>query len=188
MMTMPDTTPLMFRALELAARWHKDQVRRHPTEEIPYIAHPAAVGILLARAGEEDATVSAGVLHDVIEDCGISREEIAAELSPRVAELVAWVTHPMDVEDWQARNDAFFMKLQKAPREALTIKCADHVSNLQSLLLSARSMDSAWTMFKAGREAKLAQEHRMFDLVKGAVPAWMADLHARSLEAAEKIA
>lgn len=163
---MPDYYPeLVMRSFELAARWHEGQKRKHPFELIPYIAHPAGVGFLLQKAGYGDEVVASGILHDVIEDCGVTEDELARATNPQVAKLVEQVSEP-DVEDWRQKKIAFVEKLSHASDEALAIKAADHLHNLQSMLGAARAAASSiWGMFGADRESKLAYEQSILDMV-----------------------
>jgi len=54
-------------ALAYAAKYHDQQVRKGL--RAPYFTQPANVGIILTRYGRDDATVVAGILHDVVEEC-----------------------------------------------------------------------------------------------------------------------
>lgn len=54
-------------ALAYAAKYHDQQVRKGL--RAPYFTQPANVGLILARYGQDDATVVAGILHDVVEEC-----------------------------------------------------------------------------------------------------------------------
>ena len=78
------------RAYEFAAHAHEGQTRQSGD---PYILHPLAVTIILAEMSLLDAdTLAAALLHDVIEDCGVSRATLAAEFGETVAALVDGVT------------------------------------------------------------------------------------------------
>jgi (p)ppGpp synthase/HD superfamily hydrolase len=156
---------LIIRALELAAQWHEGQWRKHPTEQIPYIAHPAGVGMLLERAGFGEEVVAAGILHDVIEDCDVTPEELSQAMNARIAELVLFVTEPPKVRSWRERKDAYLEQLRHAPVEALAIACADHIYNLHSLLQSAKMSENVWSLFKAAREEKIKYEEAVLATV-----------------------
>ena len=158
-------SPLVMRALELAAEWHLGQFRKHPSEQIPYIAHPAGVGMLLQKAGCDDETVAAGILHDAIEDCGVTEEELAVAMTPRVAELVAWVSEPPKTVPWAERKAAYREKLAKAPAEALRIAAADHAYNLRGILTIAETSVDVWKLFNADREQKIANEQEVLRIV-----------------------
>jgi GTP pyrophosphokinase len=78
------------RAYDFAAAAHEGQIRQSGD---PYIRHPLAVTIILAEMSLLDAdTLAAALLHDVIEDSGVSRATLAAEFGETVAALVDGVT------------------------------------------------------------------------------------------------
>jgi len=94
-------TALLQRAFHYAAEKHEGQTRR--SGEL-YITHPIAVAEILAELEMDDATLAAGLLHDVIEDCGVSREEIAAQFGTEIADLVDGVTK-LKLADFESRSD-----------------------------------------------------------------------------------
>ena len=187
-MTQPLQHPtLVIRALERASTWHDGQWRRHPTERIPYIAHPATVGFLLQRAGYSDEIIAAGILHDVIEDCGVTREEVATSFNEHIADLVAWMSEPKNIPSWKDRKELYRQQLTQAPDEALIIKAADCIANLTSLL-DALQLDSAtWTMFSASREEKLAHEQAVFEIVSARIDAPIVELFRELHERVSKL-
>ena len=70
---------------------HEGQTRKGSST--PYIVHPLHVATMLARAGADEETIQAGVLHDVVEDCeGWTLERLEDEFGPRVREIVAHLT------------------------------------------------------------------------------------------------
>ncbi len=177
---------LVMRSLELAAHWHEGQRRKHPFERIPYIAHPAGVGFLLQKAGYDDEVVAAGILHDVLEDCGVSSAELSAATTPRVARLVSEVTEP-EIAEWKSKKQGFLLKLASASDEALAIKCADHIHNLNSLLSAAQASAQVWDLFGAKREDKLAYEQGVFDLVASRLKSPLTEAHALALKHVKKL-
>jgi (p)ppGpp synthase/HD superfamily hydrolase len=186
---MTDFYPeLVMRSLELAARWHEGQKRKHPFELIPYIAHPAGVGFLLQKAGYSDEIVAAGILHDVIEDCGVTEEDLVKTMNSRIAKLVQEVSEP-DIHDWRQKKIAFIEKLSRATDEALAIKAADHLHNLQSILSAARASSSTiWNLFGADRDSKLAYEQSIVDLVANRLkPSPLVEAHRAALEEVRKL-
>ena len=93
---------LLRRAYAYAEAKHEGQSRRSGE---PYITHPVAVTTILTELEMDDATLAAGLLHDVVEDCGVSREQIAAEFGEEIADLVDGVTK-LKLADFEARNEA----------------------------------------------------------------------------------
>ena len=93
---------LLRRAYAYAAEKHEGQTRRSGE---PYITHPLAVATILTELEMDDSTLAAGLLHDVVEDCGVSREQIAQEFGEEIADLVDGVTK-LKLADFEARNEA----------------------------------------------------------------------------------
>lgn len=87
-------TRLIKRACETAAHWHRGQFRKSGD---PYLTHPAAVAMILARAGADDPSLCAALLHDVVEDTACSLDVVCSEFGPEIADLVAAVTGPLPV-------------------------------------------------------------------------------------------
>ncbi|MEO5927268.1 MAG: HD domain-containing protein [Patescibacteria group bacterium] len=182
-MTSTLYSPLVVRALELAAMWHQGQFRKNPAEQVPYVVHPAYVGFLLQQAGFDDETIAAGMLHDVLEDCGVTREQIASATSPRVAELVSAVSElPKDV-DWEERKAAYRVVLETAPIEALAIAAADHISNIRSIADMAQVNGEIWNVFHAKKAQRLVHEEAVYAIIESRLKnALVADLrHAIDL-------
>src|SRR5436190_22894806 len=88
---MPAAPPLLKVALDWAAVWHKDQHRKYPNTLVPYMSHVAGVTAILSRHGFAEEIVAAGALHDVMEDCGVAYDELAAKFGTVVADLVGHV-------------------------------------------------------------------------------------------------
>src|SRR5688572_30173535 len=73
-------------ALAFSARAHRTQVRKGT--DTPYIIHPVHVSMILVAHGFDEDLAIAGLLHDTVEDCGVSLQEIAATFGEGVAALV----------------------------------------------------------------------------------------------------
>ena len=87
----PDTAP----AFAFAKAAHRGQRRKYTGE--PYITHPLTVAQLTygALKGHESViqAVKAALLHDVVEDCGVSPRIILKEFGPQVSAIVETLTH-----------------------------------------------------------------------------------------------
>lgn len=163
-------SPLLQRALEYAAAKHDGQYRKHPVIKIPYIAHPALVGLTLSRLGYADEVVAAGFLHDVVEDCGVALDEIRAAFSPRVADLVDQVSEPGKNLSWYARKGAYRKKMKTADLEAVAIAAADHLHNLQSLNAAFDVNPKSVNIFGASLKEKLDNEGKLVEIFKRRLP------------------
>ena len=80
-------------AIKFAATSHFGQVDK---SGLPYIFHPIGVARRVSLAGGSEDAVIAAVLHDVVEDCGISLEKIAGMFGSNVARIVGAVTRQKD--------------------------------------------------------------------------------------------
>lgn len=138
-------------ALEFAARAHEGQVRKGT--DIPYIAHPAAIGVMLARAECDDEVVAAGILHDTVEDTQVTLAELRERFGERVASIVEGCSEPDRWRSWEERKEHTLAYLPSAPREVRMVSLADKLHNARSILRGARLGEAGvWTRFKRGRE------------------------------------
>jgi len=124
---------LLRRAYAVADHWHSGQVRKSGA---PYITHPLAVAILLADIGMDTTTLVAALLHDTVEDTGLTIGEVKAEFGAEVAVLVDGVTK-LDGSKWgdHAEGETFRKMILAASIDlrVLVIKLADRVHNLRTL-------------------------------------------------------
>jgi guanosine-3',5'-bis(diphosphate) 3'-pyrophosphohydrolase len=120
-------------AIIFATTAHEGQ-QRSGAARLPYIVHPLDVMGRLVRAGVTDEVVlAAAVLHDVVEDTGVTVEMILDEFGLDVANVVAEVTDPEGVSKTKARA----LQVERAPKmsaRAKLVKLADKVSNVADLV------------------------------------------------------
>jgi (p)ppGpp synthase/HD superfamily hydrolase len=152
---------LLDRALIFAAQQHRGQLRKDRREEIPYVAHACAVGVMLLRAGWETPVAAAGFLHDVLEDSETTRAELEARFGAEVATLVDWVSEQDKSLPWSERKAAYLERLARAPEQARAISLADKIHNLQSLIRALDAGESIWGVFNSGPREKLDYYRRV---------------------------
>src|SRR5580704_18055569 len=131
-----DAVRQILAAARFAAERHSAQRRKGSTAE-PYVNHLLEVAELVARTADDLDTnlIVAALLHDTIEDVGVSREEIAERFGEDVASLVAEVTDdkslPLDTRKaLQVANAA-----AKSTR-AQALSAADKIANMRSVAAS----------------------------------------------------
>ena len=138
-----DDISLIEKAYEIARTAHEGQLRKSGE---PYIIHPLYVAIILAGLELDKETIAAGILHDVVEDTVLTREQIAQRFGSDVALLVDGVTklkklklsgdyvdRSQTQQDMQARNlRKMFLAMAKDIRVIL-IKLADRLHNMRTL-------------------------------------------------------
>lgn len=148
---------LVKRALDHAAVWHRDQRRKYPGADVPYMSHLAGVTIVLARHGFAEEVLAAGALHDAVEDTAATLADIERLFGPRVAELVAHCSEPDKSLPWDVRKQQYIDRFPHGPWEAQAISLADKIDNLQSIVVCAREYGDPWAQFKRGRAEQLAR-------------------------------
>ena len=134
---------LLRRAHAYATEKHAGQTRR--TGE-PYIQHPVEVVNILADLYMDTPSLAAGFLHDVIEDCGVSREQLAADFGDEIAGLVDAVTklklvdfERRDPEAAEAARLAAEHEAEAAkndPRRKKRMETRNSAENLRKILLA----------------------------------------------------
>ena len=130
-----DTT-MVEKAYQMAFDLHKDQKRKSGE---PYIIHPLCVAIILADMEMDKETIVGGLLHDVVEDTVMTKEELEKEFGADVALLVDGVTKLGRIQfsgdklDEQAENlRKMFLAMAKDIR-VIMIKLADRLHNMRTL-------------------------------------------------------
>ena len=122
------------RVFATAAHAAMGQTRKYTGE--PYVVHPIEVSELVASVGGTDAMVAAALLHDVLEDTGVTFDILEAEFGSEVAELVLWLTDVSRPEDGNrsTRKALDRQHSAAAPAAAQTVKVADLISNTRSIV------------------------------------------------------
>ncbi len=130
-----DQVKEVYRAYLFGAEAHDGQMRMSGE---PYIYHPLAVARILAEMRMDANTLIAAILHDVIEDTGIDKDEIAREFGEEVAELVDGVTKLTQVRfgskaEAQAENFRKMILAMVKDIRVILIKLADRLHNMRTL-------------------------------------------------------
>ncbi|MBI2627259.1 MAG: bifunctional (p)ppGpp synthetase/guanosine-3',5'-bis(diphosphate) 3'-pyrophosphohydrolase [Parcubacteria group bacterium] len=126
---------LIQRAYDLADQAHKEQTR---SSGEPYIIHPVAVAKFLADLNLDAKTISAALLHDVLEDTSVSREQLEKEFGQEIAFLVDGVTKLEQIQfkqkssaDWATLRKMLFAMTKDI--RVILIKLADRWHNLSTI-------------------------------------------------------
>src|SRR5690625_3415242 len=137
-------------AKNFAEKAHKGQLRK--ASDTPYITHPIRVAERLENAGFSEEVVSAGYLHDVVEDTPYEMEDIHQLFGPHVAELVAAHTEDKS-KSWKERKQHTINTIKHAGKEVKYLIIADKLDNLLSLEQDLKIQGEAvWNHFNAGFE------------------------------------
>ncbi len=123
------------KALDFASASHAHQKRKSGE---PYMVHLINVAYILATMHVSPATIQAGLLHDTVEDTGVSLEELSEKFSPEIATLVDSVTKIgniqfKDEKEYLAENHRkIFIAMAKDVR-VIFIKLVDRLHNMRTL-------------------------------------------------------
>lgn len=159
-------TKLITKAYNYALIHHGDQKRKSGE---PYIIHPVQVAYTLADMELDDPTICAALLHDVVEDTDVTREEIQKEFGNEIAEMVDGVTKlgklkytslkEQQVEDYRK----MFLAMGKDIRVIL-IKLSDRLHNMRTLKYLTRDRQIAIAQETMDLYAPLANRLGMYYL------------------------
>ena len=139
-----DRLLLVEQAYEFAASQHEGQFRKSGE---PYIEHPLNAALFLADLRQDSATLAATLLHDVIEDTGMTHGDLSGMFGPEVARLVDGVTKLTRLDlltenksaeevlerDAQAESIRKMLVAMAEDVRVVVIKLADRLHNMQTL-------------------------------------------------------
>ena len=163
-------------AFAFAAKHHDRQVRKGT--RLPYVTHPANIAIILTRYGQDDTTVVAGILHDVIEDSvregwtpEMLEERIGEKFGPDALQTVLAVTlrrHDDDGNelDKEEKRADLLIRLANADARARWVCAADMVHNGSSILADLKrtvDIESVWSRFSVGRDGTIRWYRAVYD-------------------------
>jgi (p)ppGpp synthase/HD superfamily hydrolase len=163
-------------AFAFAAKHHDRQVRKGT--RLPYLTHPANVAVILTRYGQDETTVVAGILHDVIEDCvqehytrEMLEQRIGEKFGGEVLDTVLSVTLRDTDDDGvelsaEERRDDYLERLSRASERARWVCAADKIHNGSAILADLkRTIDptTVWSRFSAGREGTVRWYRRVYE-------------------------
>lgn len=130
-----DSLDLIDRAYEYAVAKHEGQFRKSGE---PYIIHALNVGYILAGLRVGPTTIAAGLMHDVLEDCEVTPEQMSEAFTPEITRLVEAVSKIKKLEfkdekEYLAANHRkIFIALAKDVR-VIIIKLVDRLHNMRTL-------------------------------------------------------
>jgi GTP pyrophosphokinase len=129
------TEELLAEAYAVAHAAHRGQVRKSGE---PFVYHPLATADILAELRLDPATIAAALLHDVLEDTGVTKQELAEKFGREVAEIVDGVTKLKrlpsgNLEEAQAESLRKMIVAMSRDVRVIIIKLADRLHNMRTL-------------------------------------------------------
>ncbi len=131
----PEGKEKIKKAYEYAEHLHEGQMRQSGE---PYISHPLNVAYILAEMHADTDTICAGLLHDTLEDTIITKEDIAHDFNPEIANLVDGVTKISKL-NFSTKQDQIMANTRKIITgitddvRIIIIKLADRMHNMRTL-------------------------------------------------------
>lgn len=148
--------PRLHAALDYAADAHRTQTRKGT--DAPYLSHLLGVAsLVLEHGGDEDQAI-AGLLHDVLEDCGAHHAaEIGARFGQRVLAIVQACTDGTlddrgEKAPWRARKTAYLDHLATASADAVLVSACDKLHNARAIATDAAAGHDVFARFSAGAD------------------------------------
>ena len=147
---------MVFKAIKFVAEAHQGHYRKGT--KIPYILHLMNVMKILIEIGCDKEIVTAGILHDVVEDTSVTIEQVERIFGKRVATLVSGASEPDHIRNgqggkapWRHRKQHTIDYITKdATLAELLVTCADKLDNIESIrhdfLIKG---DKLWEQFNA---------------------------------------
>jgi GTP diphosphokinase / guanosine-3',5'-bis(diphosphate) 3'-diphosphatase len=130
-----DDLEIIRKAWEFCLEHHKGQLRASGE---PYVLHPLEVALVLAEMKLDSTAISAGLLHDAVEDTPVTTADITAKFGEQVAHIVEGVTKIDKIqfanrEDRQAENVRKMLLAMVSDVRVVLIKLADRLHNMRTL-------------------------------------------------------
>lgn len=139
-------TPKINKAITLAAQLHFDKFRKGTEDKpIPYIVHPFSVAMITARYTQDEDTIVAALLHDVLEDVRkekYSDKDLIGDFGQKIYNIIkedsetkdASITREEELTTWVTRKTETISHLKGHTQASLIVCAADKIHNLQSLV------------------------------------------------------
>lgn len=160
-------------ALKIAAKAHQGQNRKGT--DVPYISHPVAVGMIISQYTNDEATIVAGILHDILEDVNpavYSETDMRRDFGNLITDIVKDISEPKTAGQpklpWKERKQAYLERLGNSYYfEAYIVAAADKVHNLTDILDDYYQFgDEIWHRFNASKQDILWYYRAVFDLIR----------------------
>lgn len=160
-------SPRIERALRVAFAAHEGQSRKG--SDVPYVSHSVHVAVILARLGAEEHVLQAALLHDVVEDCNEwTLERVESEFGARVADIVGELTENKS-HAWAERKRRAVEDVSSMSTEALSVKAADKLHNLSTLLADLERADdprTVWAHFSGGADGTVRVARELVEALR----------------------
>lgn len=158
-------------AIDFAYKAHSNQRRKYTGT--PYIEHPLAVGRILFHHGASIAQICAGVLHDTVEDCDVTLEDIDNNFGSMIRNLVSDLTDVSKPEDGNriVRKQIDREHTAAASPAAKTVKCVDIFHNTNDIVIHDQDFSVVY-LREIGKTLPFLQDADHLGLFQMAYDSW----------------
>jgi len=143
-----------------ATNAHEGQFRRG--SKLPYIVHPLDVAKKVEKYFDcDEHQIAAAILHDTIEDCNITHEQISEKFGLPVADIVANLTSDNDEIKKVGKNVYLISKMTNMNDETFEIKLCDRLSNVEDIPKKKYVDDTLKMMSELKRNRKITLKQKI---------------------------
>src|SRR3712207_2687954 len=180
---------LIAEAYNMAHAAHRGQTRKSGE---PFVYHPLATAGILAELRLDPTTIAAALLHDVLEDTGISKEELASRFGDELAEIVDGVTKlghlpSGNLEEAQAESLRKMIVAMSRDVRVIIIKLADRLHNMRTVAYLKREIQLRKATETLEIYAPLAHRLGIYSLKWELEDLSFATLHPRRYEEIKRL-
>lgn len=149
-------------------RWHAGVMRQFI--DMPYVIHPREVATRSSACVSYEAIVAA-LLHDVVEDCGVTHEEIASRYGKLVSLYVKSLTDPAQKTDGNRseRMAINFEHFKKSVIEVQNVKLCDLLSNTRSIVVCDANFAKTYVSELAVMNQYFQAQNELDDHLRGLI-------------------
>jgi (p)ppGpp synthase/HD superfamily hydrolase len=157
----PVFSPAFTDALLFVVDAHGADRRKTAPGEPPgpsYLGHLLGTAALVIEDGGSEAEVIGALLHDSIEDAGVTEAELEDRFGPDVAAIVVGCTDSVERPrpPWRERKEGYLAHLESASASVLRVSNADKLYNARAILADLRRVgDRLWDRFKPDKADNL---------------------------------
>jgi GTP diphosphokinase / guanosine-3',5'-bis(diphosphate) 3'-diphosphatase len=183
------TEELLAEAYNVAHAAHRGQTRKSGE---PFVYHPLATAGILAELHLDPTTVAAALLHDVLEDTGVTKEELTERFGDELAEIVDGVTKLKrlpagNLEEAQAESLRKMIVAMSRDVRVIIIKLADRLHNMRTLAYLKRETQLSKATETLEIYAPLAHRLGIYSLKWELEDLSFAALHPRRYEEIKRL-
>ena len=183
------TEELLAEAYNLAHTAHRGQTRKSGE---PFVYHPLATADILAELHLDPTTIAAALLHDVLEDTGVTKKELRTRFGGDLAEIVDGVTKLKrlpsgNLQEAQAESLRKMIVAMSKDVRVIIIKLADRLHNMRTLAYLKRDTQLAKATETLEIYAPLAHRLGIYSLKWELEDLAFATLHPRRYEEIKRL-